>query len=265
MKLSWRLATLKNGFQDATAYRIEFLFEVVSSAIVPAAIQCLFWYSMFVLGGQTTVSGMTYDDAIRYTFVSLFFTQIRGGDLDFELAEMIRTGQLSNYMLRPVGVVEFVYLRGLAPKLFVAGISLAVALIASLVFHHEFSPFRMIGAMGLALIGNIIHYQISVTLAAMSFLWEDAYGVLMVKNMVVSLLSGELIPLNLFPDRLSWIWRVTPFYLYVYGPAQYALGKWSTLEFIHQLGVAGLWLIGGYLAIRITWGIGMKRYSSLGG
>jgi ABC-2 type transport system permease protein len=263
MKLSWRLASLKNGLQDATAYRIEFLFEVLSSAMVPAVIQCIFWYAMFTLGHQTTVVGMTYHEAIQYTFVSLLFTQIRGGDLDFELAEMIRTGQLSNYLLRPVGVVEFVYLRGLAPKLFIATLSLVIGMAASFYF-HVLSPGRMLGAMFLALIGNIIHYQISVTLAAMSFLWEDAYGILMVKNMVVSLLSGELLPLTLFPARLSWIWKVTPFYLYVFGPTWYALGRWSHVEFLHQLGFAGLWLIGGYIAIRITWGLGIKHYSSLG-
>ena len=65
---------------------------------------------------------MTYSEMLHYTFMSILFTQIRGGDLDFELTEMIRTGQLSNYLVRPVGVVEFAYIRGIAPKLLIAGI-----------------------------------------------------------------------------------------------------------------------------------------------
>ena len=86
----------------------------------------------------------------------------------------------------------------------------------------------------------------------------------MVKNMLVQLLSGELLPLTLFPERWSWIWKSTPFYLYVYGPTQYALGKWTHLELIHAFGVAGLWMLGVWLLIRITWGIGIRNYSSLG-
>ena len=39
---------------------------------------------------------------------------------------MIRSGQLSNYLVRPVGVVEFVYIRGVAPKLFIAGLCLTI-------------------------------------------------------------------------------------------------------------------------------------------
>jgi ABC-2 type transport system permease protein len=193
----------------------------------------------------------------------LLFTQIRGGDHDFELAEMIRSGQLSNYLLRPVGVVEFVYIRGIAPKIFVAVLALAIGMCVGV--WSDISPFRLIGAMGMAFIGNVIHYQISAAIAAASFVWEEAYSFLMVKNMVVSLLSGELLPLNLFPSSMQWIWKSTPFYLYVYGPTQYALGRWSNQEFVMQLGVAAIWLVVGWGLIRLTWGTGIKRYSSLGG
>jgi ABC-2 type transport system permease protein len=127
------------------------------------------------------------------------------------------------------------------------------------------SPFRLLGAMLLALMGNIIHYQISSAIAASAFIWEEAYSFLMVKNMVVSLLSGELIPLNLFPPSMQWIWKSTPFYLYVFGPTQYALGRWSHAEFAQQMGIAVLWFLVGWGMIRLTWGLGTKRYLSLGG
>ncbi len=263
MKLQWRLAALKNGFQDATAYRVEFLFEILASAFVPAAIQSILWYAIFQVGGVTQISGMNYSDMIHYTLFSLLFSQIRGGDHDFELAEMIRSGQLSNYLLRPVGVVEFIYIRGVAPRLFIAILCLTLGMGLGVFF--GFSPIRMLGSMFLALLGNIIHYQIGSALSATSFLWEESYSILMVKNMIVNLLSGELIPLNLFPPSMQWIWKSTPFYLYVYGPTQYALGRWSHQEFLTQLGFSMLWILGAWLAIRVSWGLGLKRYSSLGG
>ncbi|MCM2324264.1 MAG: ABC-2 family transporter protein [Oligoflexia bacterium] len=263
MKLEWRLAALKNGFQDATAYRIEFVLEFLGAALVPAAIQWVLWYALFTIGGATEIAGMTHAELIHYTLVSILFTQIRGGDLDFELGEMIRSGQLSNYLLRPVGVVEFIFLRGLAPKLFIAGFCLALGLLLS--FFTELSPFRLVASMGLALLGNIIYYQLSASLAAAAFVWEEAYSLLMVKNMVVNLLSGELIPLNLFPASLSWVWQSAPFYLFVFGPTQYALGRWSHEQFLTQLGIACLWLVVGSGLVRLTWGLGIRRYLSLGG
>ena len=263
MRVGWRIAALKNGFQDATAYRIEFLFEILGSAFVPAAIQWVLWYALFKVGGATSVAGMDYKAMIHYTLVSLLFTQVRGGDHDFELAEMIRSGQLSNYLLRPIGVVEFVWLRGVAPRLFIASLCLMIGMIMG--FFLGLSPLRMIPAMALAIVGNIIHYQLGAALATTSFLWEEAYSVLMVKNMLVNLLSGELIPLNLFPLAMQWIWKSTPFYLYVFGPTQYVLGNWTSVDFLRNFVWSLVWVSVGFLLIRITWGLGIKRYLSLGG
>lgn len=263
VSITWRIEALINGFKDATAYRIEFLFEVLGSAFVPAAIQWVLWYAMFKIGGASQVAGMDYHQMVQYTLVSLLFTQVRGGDHDFELQEMIRSGQLSNYLLRPVSVVEFVYIRGVAPKLLIAGLCLVVGMGAGMFF--GLNPLRILGAMFLALIGNVIHYQIGAALSTTAFLWEEAYSFLMVKNLLVSLLSGELIPLNLFPQSLQWAWKYTPFYLYVYGPVQYSIGGWTHAEFARQLAFSFAWLIFGWLFIRATWGLGMRRYLSLGG
>ena len=263
MKLAWRIAALKNGLQDATAYRVEFLFEILGSAFVPAAIQWVLWYALFKIGGAKEIAGMGYTDMIHYTMISLLFTQVRGGDHDFELAEMIRSGQLSNYLLRPVGVVEFVWLRGVAPRLFIAALCLVAGI--ALEIHLGVSPVRMIGSMFMAILGNIIHYQLGAALATVSFLWEEAYSVLMVKNMAVSFLSGELLPLTLFPPSMQWIWKSTPFYLFVYGPTQFALGRWSTEMYWQQIGISFAWIIGAFILIRVSWSLGTKRYLSLGG
>ncbi len=263
-RFQWRLAALKNGFQDATAYRIEFLLEVFGAAFVPAAIQWVLWYAMFKVGGQETVGGLTYHEMLGYTFTSILFTQIRGGDHDFELMEMIRSGGLSNYLLRPASVVEFVYIRGLAPKLFLSAICIAIGISVSF-FTDAISAPRMLAAMGLAILGNIIHYQIGALIATLAFYWEEAYSVLMVKNMIVQILSGELLPLTLFPVSLEWIWKAAPFYLYVFGPTQYALGRWSDTQFVNALGVACVWIVGLSFLVSWSWRVSIKRYLSLGG
>ncbi len=263
LPLQWRIAALKNGFQDTMAYRLDFIFEVLGYAIVPAAIQMVLWHAMFSTGGVTEVRGMSYHDLVSYTLTSVLFSQVRGGNHDFELQEMIRSGGLSQYLLRPVGVVEFTWIRGVAGKVLIAGVCLLVGVcVAAFV---GYTPGRFVGGMFLALLGNIIHYQFGAILATAAFYWEEAFSILMVKNMVVDLLCGDLIPLNLFPDHLQWIWKSFPFYLYVYGPVQYSLGKWSHTEYLHQIGISLMWIAGGWVLIRMSWGFGMKRYLSLGG
>jgi ABC-2 type transport system permease protein len=263
IRWQWRVAALANGLKDATAYRIEFFMEVIGSAAVPALIQWILWYAMYITGGQKEIAGLSYQQMLAYTWMSILFSQVRGGNHDFALMELIRSGNLSNYLLRPVSPVEFFYIRGVAEKLFVTVICLLIGLGIS--FFTDLSPMNMLGAMVLALMGNIIHYQFGAVLATLAFLWEEAYSILMVKNMIVQILSGELIPLNLFPENLQWVWKITPFYLYVYGPTQYALGRWTHTEFVHALWVASAWIIFFTIAIKVSWKVGIKRYLSLGG
>ncbi len=262
-ELNWRLAALKSGFSDAMAYRLEFFLEILGYAAVPAAVQMVLWYAMFTSGGQATVAGHTYAEMMTYTLTTVIFSQVRGGNHDFELAEMIRAGTLSQYLLRPVGVVQYVYIQGVAGKLLVAMICLMAGLVASPWLGAH--PGRLIAAMGLALLGNAIHYQMGAAIAAAAFAWEEAYSVLMVKNMVVDMLSGELIPLFLFPASMAWVWKCTPFYLYVYGPTQYALGQWSHVMFLQQVGLALLWLMGFMALTHFLWSRGIRKYSALGG
>lgn len=262
-RLGWRFAALKNGFQDATAYRIEFAFEILGAAAVPVAVQLVLWYALFTVGGATEIGGMKHADLIQYTLVSALFTQVRGGDLDFELQELIRNGQLSNYLVRPVSVIEFIYLRGSAPRFFVALLGLAIGCIAAPFFGLD--PVRMILAMMLAVVGNLIHYQLSAALASTAFYWEEAYSVLMVKNLTVTFLSGELLPLSFFPESMQWLWKATPFYLYVFGPTQIATGQWSAAQIAQSVAVATAWIVIGWALTRLTWSVGMKRYISLGG
>ena len=261
--LEWRLAAIKNGMKDALAYRWDFLIDFFGQSLLPVGIQLILWNSIFKQGGTTSFGGQSHADLLAYTWTSLLFSQIRGGNYDFSLIEMIRTGSLSQSLLRPVGPVEFVFWRGLGEKLFTATFCFLLGTIASFFAGH--SIMNLIMAMMLAILGNVIHYLFGAALSAVAFYWENAFAILMVKNMVVSLLSGELIPLSVVPARFSLIWQATPFYLYVYGPTQIALGIWDHKMWLHQMLIGFIWLFAFAAALKITWKISIHRYQGIGG
>ena len=261
--LEWRWAAIRNGLRDAMAYRGDFLLDFFGQALVPVAIQLILWYSIFHNGKVTQFGGMSYAQLLSYTWTSLLFTQIRGGDYDFSLIEMIRVGSLSNYLLRPVGVIEFVFFRGLGEKLLTTLFCLVLGIVAT--FFTPLSIQNLLLGMMLAILGNIIHYLFGSALASVAFYWENAFAVLMVKNMVVSLFSGELLPLTVVPERFAWIWKSTPFYLYVYGPTQVALGKWDHVTWLHQMEIGFAWLLGFWLLMKLCWRVSINRYQGLGG
>jgi len=263
LALNWRIATIRNGMKEALAYRGEFLLDLFGSAIVPVGIQLMLWTAILRGNPGSTFAGMSYADLLAYTWTSLLFSQIRGGDLDFSIIEMIRTGTLSNYLLRPVGVLEFVYFKGLGEKLLTTLFCFALGSIATL-FTSLTLPHLMM-AIALALLGNIIAYLFGCILATVAFYWENAFAALMVKNMVVSLFCGELIPLTIVPERYALIWKCTPFYLFVFGPTQVALGKWDSSIWLREMGIATLWIAALFITLHLIWKHSVHRYQGIGG
>ena len=261
--MEWRLAAIKNGMKDALAYRWDFLIDFFGQALVPVGIQLILWHSIFQQNGNSSFGGMTYSELLAYTWTSVLFSQVRGGNYDFALIEMIRTGSLSQSLLRPVGPVEFVFWRGFGEKMFTAGFCFLLGLIAS--YFADRSITNLILAMTLAVLGNVIHYLFGAILATVAFYWENAFAILLVKNMVVSLLSGELLPLNIFPEKFSIIWQSMPFYLYVFGPTQIAMGKWSIADWSHHMMIGFAWCFAFAILVKITWKSAIYRYQGIGG
>lgn len=261
--LEWRMAAVKNGMKDALAYRWDFIIDFFGQALVPVGIQLILWHSIFQQEGTTQFAGMNHSELLAYTWTSLLFSQVRGGNYDFALIEMIRTGSLNQSLLKPVDPVEFVFWRGFGDKLFTATFCFLLGIIATFFAGH--SVMNLIMAMMLAILGNIIHYIFGAALAAVAFYWENAFAILMVKNMAVSLLSGELIPLSIVPEKYSMIWQSTPFYLYVYGPTQIALGKWSQEMWAHHMMIGFIWCFAFAMILKLTWKFSIHRYQGIGG
>ena len=128
-ELNWRLAALKSGFSDAMAYRLEFFLEILGYAAVPAAVQMVLWYAMFTSGGQATVAGHTAE-MMTYTLTTVIFSQVRGGNHDFELAEMIGQALCRNISCARGSRAVRLH-QGVAGKLLVALICLMAGLVAS--------------------------------------------------------------------------------------------------------------------------------------
>ena len=259
----WRLAAIRNGMKDALAYRWDFLIDFFTQAFVPVGMQLILWHAIFSQNGTQVFAGMSHTDLLAYTWTSILFSQVRGGNYDFTLIEMIRTGSLSQSLLRPVGPVEFIFWRGFGEKILTAAFCLIVGIIATSIADR--SLMNLLLAMMMAILGNIIHYLFGAILAAVAFYWENAFAILLMKNMVVSLLSGETVPLTVFPAKYSWIWESTPFYLYVFGPTQMALGKWSVETWVRHMTIGMVWCLVFAVLLQIVWKKSIRQYQGIGG
>ena len=87
----------------------------------------------------------------------------------------------------------------------------------------------------------------------------------MAKSALLSFLTGQLIPISLFPEFAQNIFGFLPFSSMVYTPVMVYLGKYSGSGLALALGKQALWVVLLYWLGSVIWKQVVKRLVVLGG
>ena len=208
MKAYW--AIVKGEIMIGTMYRASFIFTVLSNLLYIVLVYYL-WSSIY--RGATVIRGMTFEQTFVYLALAssifiLFKTytdwlishRILDGSItvdlfkpiDFQLQMLSHAagGALSNFVIITVPALAVVWLT-------VGG---SVPIGVGWLF---FMP-----ALGIAfVISFLLDYMVGLS----SFYTASLWGISMTKEIIVTLLSGALIPIQFFPEAVQNILKFLPF------------------------------------------------------
>jgi ABC-2 type transport system permease protein len=214
----------EKGFQQNFVYLASHGINTVASAVF-GLIYISLWRSVVPPSGFGDYSQVTIAQYIAFNQVILWFVQF-GIRMHVRISQAVRTGNIAEELLRPVsyfwyrmsqeaGVITYNLLfRGIPVGLLLAFVS----------FHIPRNPFVWlwsIVAVALAgYIGLVLYYLVGIT----SF-WateiRTAYWV--VANLSLGL-GGASMPLEVLPDAVEKVARLSPFACLCYYPARIYLG-----------------------------------------
>ena len=107
-------------------------------------------------------------------------------------------------------------------------------------------------------------YTLSFCIACMAFFMNRAYSLTPAKNMMLWALSGEMIPLDLYPEPFRNLLLHSPFASGVYIPVAYITGRIGHDLFLQSfVSITGGMMVAGGLAYGL-WKMGMKSYTGTG-
>jgi ABC-2 type transport system permease protein len=187
----------------------------------------LLWSAVFT--GREEVGGFTLPMMITYSLVASLLANLQHHDgLAWQLANEVREGQFSKYLVAPVSVAGYFLGAGLGRWAFLLLFNLA----ALLVWLVAFSRWLVIGSgadllwlLVLLPLGALCMLLLNHSLALLSLRFQDIGGMMILKGSVIDFLSGTLVPLSLLPVGLTAVLKLTPFYYVVYYPATLVLGR----------------------------------------
>ena len=259
MRAPSRLRQLAQPYRAAFAARVMQMLQYRSAALAGFATQC-WWGGIKVMvlsaffGASASNAPMSLTDAITYTWIAQALLALQPWVGDPEIAQAVRSGAVAYDRLRPVDVYALWFVRGagwiVARALPRAALMLAfAALLLPLAGLSAWSwqppadvPAAALFAVSLGLsvlLSSALLMLINITVLVT--LNDRGINVLMTPLVIV--LSGNLLPLALFPDAAQTALRWQPFAGLLDIPLRLYFGHLRGAEAAGGLGLQLFWIV----------------------
>ena len=93
------------------------------------------------------------------------------------------------------------------------------------------------------LVSIVILFWIEVTVGLIGFFTLNVWGLTFTKSALLSILSGGVVPLFLFPDAVAQVLNYMPFAGMVSVPASIYLGKYDWNQAVQFIGLQIIWAV----------------------
>lgn len=247
------------------AWRADVLFQMLFTVT-----RILFAYLLWgiIFAEKSAVAGFSFQGMLSYYIVSSFLTQLdMSNGISEEINARIRKGTFSNFMVMPVDMEKYFMARETGVVTFYLGFDLIAAFIWIFIFEIEFVLTQgilvMLCAFFMALSGLIFMVQLNFYLGILTLKYEEISTFLMIKSNLAALVTGSIVPLVLFPEKIVRCMKFLPFYYVTYLPSMLLVGRCRE-EAVTGLGVIILWCVFMQAVITVSWKKYRRKYDGVG-
>jgi len=253
---------LRVGFAGAVAYRAEMLVWMLSMTM--PLVSLALWSAV---AAMAPVGRFTQRDFVAYFLATVVVRQLSGSWVVWELIQEIKSGTLASRLLKPIHPLLAYSAENLAAIPLRVLFALPVALIG-LAKGGARLPHTpgLVVAFLLALAGAwIITYFVMAIIGTLSFFMESSASIFEMWLACFMLLSGYLLPLELFPPWIRRITDVLPFRYTLGFPVELLIGMSTPEQIVRGLVIQWSYCFLSCAGALIIWRAGVRRFSAFGG
>jgi len=255
-------ALLHAYWERAVTYRAVFVVALLNAAF-PLVMMAI-WIGMAQEG---PIAGYTAADFAGYYLSAVLVRRATGVGIVQDIERLVRTGELSVYLIRPLGVIHHFFARVLANRPMAALLPAILASLAALLIPGQQFDLRLPNLLlfGLACgVGLVLEFLMQYLVAGLSFWVVQTQGVSAAYQFVRAFLGGYIVPLALFPPALSEVLIWLPFQASVALPVELLTGRLDLAQGALRLGVGMAWTGLVALGAQVVWRSGLRSYTAVG-
>lgn len=187
-----------------------------------------------------------------------------------DVAGEISSGELSNYLLKPISYFKYYLTRDISSKslnlIFAAVETFALFLILKPPFFLQTNFMNLLMFFVAIVIAIFIFFVLLFIVSSVPF-WvpEAGWGMhFLITVVAVEFLSGALFPLDILPSIVQNVLNLTPFPYLIFFPLQVYLGKITGFAMVRGILISALWGVALWFLMNTIWKRGLKVYQAHG-
>ncbi len=263
-----RYATLtKAGIIESLQFRLGTFVMIVGNLLYLIVVYFL-WKAIYASAGTDVVNGMTFTDTLIYLVLATALFNFMEMYTVWYIGRDIQSGKIVLDLLKPMDyrsyhfwsysgeiVTNFVYT--FLPTFII------VAVVTKGAIHFGLNLVFFVISV---IVGISINYCIDFIVATICLYTESIWGINIMKQVIVLLLSGATVPLAFFPEPLKTITYYLPFQSIYNAPLSILLNAHpDPLTIAKVIGTQILWCIGLTVISKLFWKASLRQITVNGG
>ena len=263
--MSRYLAVTRAGFMIGIVYRFTFIFTVIGN-IIYLGVAYYLWHSIYKY--SDVIRGMTFNETFLYVGLGSSVFVLLKTYTDWFIHGDIREGTIANYLIKPVDVGSYYMFSSMGLFLFnLTVVTVPTFLLLAFVFkvHFAIGPGLILFPVSIFL-AYLVSFHIDYFVGLFGFYTESVWGLSTTKEIIITVFSGALIPLQFFPDNLRKILFWLPFQAMYHTPITMITQpdlSWEVL--LQMLAVQVFWVVAMFIGAKLFYSQAVKVLRISGG
>jgi ABC-2 type transport system permease protein len=256
-------ALLRVGFADAVAYRAE-MFVWVLATTMPLVMLAL-WSSV---AREAPIGHYGETQFTAYFLATFIVRQLTGSWVFYDMNFAVRNGTLAMRLLRPVHPLWAYAAEAFAAMPLRLVVSLPVAVAALLLVGSQGMTRDPVlwAVWAVSIAGSwLITLLVNLIIGCASFFIESSLKLMDAWIVFFFVLSGYIIPIDLFPPALRGVVEWLPFRFQIGVPVEIMTGAHDRATALELLAGQWIWAAVGLAATALIWRQGLRRFAAYGG
>ena len=251
-------------FKEYNIYKSNFwLFTL--NRIVEVIVYIFVWKAIFAQTGNA--GGFTVEQIITYYILVTTIKPFALWGINEDIAHSIRNGNISKELLNPMTYFQYCFGVNLGEMAFAFVVGLASFIVCSILWGItlQFNLLNFILAVIIILVGIIISFFMQMIVGTVGFYSISIWGMQILKKAIISIFSGIIAPLTLFPEWFQKIANILPFKELIYTPVNVLMGNIELNQIWIIIVKQILWVFITYGIAKIFFNHSIKKVTINGG